>query len=53
VSLGEINNFLSERKDKYNEEITPWFRLLLERDYLLNWWADINRLGFDEGVPVL
>ena len=51
MSLGEIKNFLLERKEKFNEDITPWFRLLLEKEYLLNWWGDIVRLGFDKGVP--
>jgi hypothetical protein len=43
VSLNEIDDFIKERKDKYNEDITPWFKLLL--DYKLRaWWKTLNEL---------
>lgn len=50
VSLADFDDFLNERKEKYGEDITPWFKLLIERS-LKKWWQDIIEKGFEEGVP--
>ena len=31
VSFDDFDDFLKERKEKYNEGITPWFKLLIDR----------------------
>ena len=31
VSLNDFDNFIADRKNKHEEEITPWFKLLCDR----------------------
>jgi isopentenyl-diphosphate delta-isomerase len=40
VDLNEIDSFLEERKTKHNEEITPWFKIIMENK-LKKWWKDL------------
>ena len=37
VALSDLDDFLKERKEKYGEDITPWFKLLIDRS-LKPWW---------------
>jgi len=50
VSFDDFDCFLKERKEKYNEGITPWFKLLVDRS-LKKWWSDIIEKGFHHGTP--
>jgi 2-oxoglutarate dehydrogenase complex dehydrogenase (E1) component-like enzyme len=40
VSLNEFDDFLKERKEKYNEDITPWFKLIKDNK-LQSWWQNL------------
>ena len=50
MALNDLDDFLKERKEKYGEDITPWFKLLIDRS-LKKWWKDIIDEGFENGVP--
>jgi len=50
VSLDEFDDFIEERKNKYDEHITPWFQLLVQKS-LKQWWKDIIEQGIEKGVP--
>lgn len=41
VSLENLESFIDERKRLYNEDITPWFRILLENK-LKDWWYNLK-----------
>lgn len=37
IGLSDFDDFIKERKTKYNEDITPWFRYLKDSKLKL-WW---------------
>ena len=51
VAKDELAGFLKERKEKFGEEMTPWFGLLLEKSDLMAWWSDIIAKDIKEGTP--
>lgn len=44
VSIEQLDPFLDERREKFDEDITPWFKLLKERK-LMSWWETLLRDG--------
>lgn len=51
VEKDELVTFLKERKEKFGEEKTPWFGLLLEKSDLMTWWTDIIQKDIEQGTP--
>lgn len=44
VALEELDSFIEERKRLHNEDVTPWFQLLLDNK-LKKWWYNYREQG--------
>jgi len=42
VSRKEVVNFLQQRIDKYKENVTPWFELILQQHFF-KWWELVEK----------
>jgi hypothetical protein len=40
VGLNDLEDFIKERKSKFDEDITPWFRYLKDSKLKL-WWNNL------------